>query len=223
MHHFKYSPYIVSGMFEDITYQGGFINMKKIFLIGLYLLMATTCFADKEIISEFDGNDYLGWPQVRKLSFLSGFLLANSNIISENKMAPFYCSFLFSNNYKPEEAQKIWETLFEGKKRKASFTKQEVALLLDYELIGRNQTLERYEIYGITVGQLNEGLNLFYNDFRNKQIKLFPAIFLVKKQISGTSSEEIEATIEWLRGEGKDFNKRFYLTKDGKKKYINFP
>lgn len=196
--------------------------MQKILIIGLLLLISSTGFSGKEDVGDFDGNDWEGWPEVRKLSFLSGFL-AGSNIILENKMDPFYCSLIVSNKYKPEEAQKIWETLFEGKKKKVAFSKQEVALLLDYEIVSRNQALDRYGIYGITNGQLQEGLNLFYSDFRNKQIKLFSALYLVKNQIKGTSSEEIEATIEWLRGGGRDFSKRFYFSKDGKKKYINFP
>ncbi len=95
--------------------------------------------------------------------------------------------------------------------------------MLDSDILNRNERLSPYGVYEITVGQLYEGLTLFYDDFKNKQLKLPAAIYVVKKQIKGASAEEIEAIMQWLRDDSKDFRKRFVIDKEGKKKFVAFP
>lgn len=198
--------------------------MKKLLVIAILVLLPTICYAQKEDIGDFGGNTWLTWTTVEKISFLRGFISASGYITSEASGSTYYCSLVASTEYNADKAQNVWNIYYDtGKKNKATFTRQDVSLILDSEILSRNESLSKFGIYRITVGQVNEGLNLFYNDFKNKQIKLPSAAHVVKKQIEGASSEEIEALVQWLRGGGKDFTKRYYVDKEGKKKYATFP
>ena len=52
----------------------------------------------------------------------------------------------------------------------------------------------------ITSGQLADGLDNFYSDYRNRRIKVADAIWLVTNSIVGTPHEELDKMIEsWRR------------------------
>jgi len=56
----------------------------------------------------------------------------------------------------------------------------------------------------VTNGQIVDGLDSFYADFRNRSISVNNAAWLVVNQISGTPKEQIEAMIEnWRRNSAK--------------------
>lgn len=199
--------------------------MQRLLLIVLFFsLFSHLAFAEKEDIGDFDGNSWLGWSTEKKLSFLSGFLSAAGYIVSANQDGTYYCASFTSSDYDSDKAGNAWTIFYySDKKKKATFSRREVALMLDSDIINRNERLSPYGVYGITIGQLYEGLNLFYGDFKNKQLKLPVAIYVVKKQIKGASAEEIEAIVQWLRDDSKDFRKRFFIDKEGKKKFVAFP
>jgi len=50
-----------------------------------------------------------------------------------------------------------------------------------------------------TIGQLVEGLNQFYKDFRNTKILTRDAMMVVRQQISGVPQKEIDEGLEFLR------------------------
>lgn len=52
---------------------------------------------------------------------------------------------------------------------------------------------------GMTVGQIREGVTIFYSDFRNKQIDINMAIHIVQLQVRGEKKEFIECTEESAR------------------------
>lgn len=199
--------------------------MKKLLFLGaLLFLFPVLSIAEKEDVGDFDGNNWAIWSSERKLTFLGGFLSASGYIVEESKEGLFYSKAFGLKEYDAEKSSKIWDIFYDTEKRKkASFTRSDVALLLDSQIISRNDGVSKYSIYGITTGQIFQGLNLFYEDFKNRQIKLPSAIYVIKKQITGASTEEIEALVQWLRGGGKDFSKRFYIDKEGKKKFVSFP
>ena len=85
-----------------------------------------------------------------------------------------------------------------------------------------NNQLVQYYLGKITVGQIINGLDVLYGDFKNKQIKLVYAVYIVKKQINGASSEEIEAILQYLRS-NMDSSKLYFIDKDGKKKKVDLP
>jgi hypothetical protein len=75
--------------------------------------------------------------------------------------------------------------------------------------------------HGININQLLNGLNLLYADFKNQHIPVSFAIYVAKKQIKGTPSEDIEKILLWLRSGGKDENRADYLAvKDNEGKII---
>jgi hypothetical protein len=51
----------------------------------------------------------------------------------------------------------------------------------------------------VTNGQIVDGLNEFYKDFRNRRIRVGGAIWIVVKDIAGTPKEEMEKLIESWR------------------------
>lgn len=58
------------------------------------------------------------------------------------------------------------------------------------------------EYFGnIVVGQVADGLNTLYNDFRNRSITVVNGVWIVAMQISGKPASEIEKEIEKLRRE----------------------
>lgn len=52
---------------------------------------------------------------------------------------------------------------------------------------------------GITPGQLNDGLEEFYKDFRNRRIHVGAGAHFVIAQITGMPEAELNTLIEWLR------------------------
>lgn len=85
-----------------------------------------------------------------------------------------------------------------------------------------NGQLVQYFIGNMSPGQIISGLDSLYGDFKNKQIKLIYAAYIVKKQINGASSEEIEAILQYLRS-NMDSSKLYFIDKDGKKKKVDLP
>lgn len=90
-----------------------------------------------------------------------------------------------------------------------------------------NKKLSGYVITGMTLGQLTDGIDSLYLDFKNRSIPLVFAIYVVNRQIKGTSTNDIERILLWLRTGGKWENKDKYLTvkdSEGKViKIIDFP
>lgn len=84
-----------------------------------------------------------------------------------------------------------------------------------------NSNLAGYVITGMTLGQLMDGINTLYLDFKNRSVPLVYAIYVVNKQIKGTSQDDIEKILLWLRSGGKWENKNKFLTvKDTEGKVI---
>lgn len=86
--------------------------------------------------------------------------------------------------------------------------------------------LTRLVFDNLTVGQLVDGIDSLYLDFKNRNIPFAFAIYVVRNQIIGTPQEDIERILLWLRT-GKYENKDKYLTvRDSRGvvvREINFP
>lgn len=68
----------------------------------------------------------------------------------------------------------------------------------------RQRTIESFEKYSkllsrVRVGQLDEGLDAFYTDFRNRNIAVYRALWVVIRSITGTPQDEVDRLIENLR------------------------
>lgn len=51
----------------------------------------------------------------------------------------------------------------------------------------------------VTGGQLTDGLNSFYQDYRNRRIMVYDAAWLVLNEITGTPREKLDSMIEGFR------------------------
>lgn len=57
-----------------------------------------------------------------------------------------------------------------------------------------------FDYDGIAMGQIVQGVDAFYGDFRNKQLGLTLAMEYVRDEIKGKSPEELESkVINWRR------------------------
>jgi len=61
------------------------------------------------------------------------------------------------------------------------------------------QFITAFAFDGISVGQLLDGIDLLYSDFKNRSIAVFFALYVVKKQVKGTPPEDIERILLWMR------------------------
>jgi hypothetical protein len=172
--------------------------------------------ADDNDLLGMDGNTWNRWNLLQKLYFLSGFITGTGYVVSYNlqtvepydkdKMLNLFRAYKFPDTNNPKD----------------TFSRQEVTNLLAFTKDTFNSPLYRYSIIKINNDQISDGLDSFYKDFKNRMIKLADAIYVVRKQIRGGSSEEIEAVMQFLRAD-KDVNKLFYKDKDGNMQYVPFP
>ena len=185
-------------------------------------------------VSEYDGNDWDTWDYARKLSFASGFIAGASNVISNN-----YDQFLYvedkskydENNgsdvlmklYMKQYDKDVEETKNKKIKTAKKYNIRDIANFAEYISIINNNKLSRYTITKITNGQLVEGLNQFYKNFTNKNIKVKNGFYVVRKQIQGAASEEIEAVSQHLRSPSRDLSKLKYKDSTGQIKWATFP
>jgi len=80
--------------------------------------------------------------------------------------------------------------------------------------------LQKYCLYNISVRQLVDGLDAFYQDFRNRDIKIGDAIYIVKRQIIGEDEEVIKRIIKYLKTKNPLY---MFYEKNGQIYPINFP
>ncbi len=161
--------------------------MKKIILtISCILLLCPSLYAKS--ISDNDGNDWNSWDISKKISYVKGFISA-SCFVSNNNDDDFR---LILCDPKTTVSKVLCP---DNSEREYNIRKK------------KNDVLKRYCITDISIGQLIDGLNLFYKDFRNRQIRLNLSVYIVRKQIEGAPNEEIETILLFLR---KTFKESFY-------------
>lgn len=77
---------------------------------------------------------------------------------------------------------------------------------------------QSFDFESITVGQLLDGMNTFYKDYRNLQVPLTMAMGLVRDEIRGRSEEDVQRELlSWRQCVAGDVSKCFPATKDNAK------
>lgn len=173
---------------------------------------------DTRDVDKLNGNDWRELSQVRKADFIGGFMSGSSYVIDNSKVILF-------GEYSEEKGKNILSRLFKinnAEMDKKLFSGNELILYENYYAKGRNEGLLKFHILNITSGQIRDGLDKLYEDFKNRGIKISDAIYVVMKQIRGATEEEIEAILQYLRAE-KDYKKLKYINKSGNAEYITFP
>ena len=175
-------------------------TMKQLLLgILIVILFCPPAFAGKTSLSELDGSDWQGWDEGKKVNFLSGFLLGSSYVIRQNE--PSLSKDDGSRRF-DDMRKKLSSSTDKKKKRvKNTFSKEDVILWGHYRAAMIQKGLADYAVYDITMGQLSKGMDELYKDSKNTKIRISDAVYAVKKQIKGTSQEDMERTLQYLRGD----------------------
>jgi len=108
-------------------------------------------------------------------------------------------SMQFLNKLRTEKGEKVSEFLKGSEEEEKS----------------RNSFLQRYAIYYVSARQIVEGTDILYKDFKNKGIKINDAIYVVKRQIEGTSPEDIEKILIYLRSNYENVESLITRDKNG--------
>jgi hypothetical protein len=166
--------------------------MKKITLcMVIVLLHASICLAVDDV-TEWDGNNWRQFDRTMKVMFVTGFMVGSDNIVSHHLIS--------IEGYDKEKAQSLSSKVYSLKDGEKITLSKEETLSLQYEVyFDANQSLMTYVLNGITVGQIMDGLNALYEDFKNRSIQLSDAIYIVKKQIRGAPKEDIEQILLFFR------------------------
>lgn len=94
----------------------------------------------------------------------------------------------------------------------------------DPNLAEREINLIRWATFPDDADKYVEGLDILFNDFKNRNIEISDALHVVREQIKGVPQEDIEHILLYLRSGGKD--SELLLVRDGEGniiKEIMFP
>lgn len=146
----------------------------KVATFFLLLLFAfTIAEAQNKTIRENNGTDWLSRSDSYRVGFVAGFI-AGSLLMCEETLGGL------ARQYEGEEFKKAppgirfpWQN---------AMTKSDELALVE-----------------ISVGQITDGLNIFYDDFSTRKIKVIDAIYVVKMQINGKNPDLISAQIRYLK------------------------
>jgi hypothetical protein len=68
-----------------------------------------------------------------------------------------------------------------------------------------NPTATHYDFGGVRFSQLEEGMDEFYKDFRNKGVYVTAAMFYVRDELKGKSASELQQELDvYRRGPAKN-------------------
>jgi hypothetical protein len=168
-------------------------------------------------IQEMDGIEWRGSTIAYKIGFVAGFLGGTTYIIDAFTYFPTY-----DEEKNTQLSKKIADLLAKKQSDKQAISINELFLWNHALTKNRSFLLKKYGIYEITTGQIVEGLDKLYEDFKNRRIKVQDAIYVIKKQIRGETEEEVEAVLQYLRAD-KDSEKLSYKNKTGEVVWIDFP
>lgn len=156
--------------------------MKKICTIVIILVVITGFVQGIEARSILgqNGSDWAEMSVSAKLDWLSGFIAGSVAVCDEFG----HLFFVIPRDASDSDLPMFWKELFTNHRE----------LLINYK-----EKHERLEIYGITVGQIQKGMDKLYQDYRNQKIAIVDAIYVVKMEIQGERPKLIEAQKRYLR------------------------
>lgn len=166
--------------------------MKKITLcMVIVLLHASICLAVDDI-TEWNGNNWRQLDKTTKIFYITGFTVGSYYIVDHH--------FTPMEGFDKDKAQSLSLRVYSLKDGEKITLSKEEALSLQREIyFDANQSLMTYALNGIAVGQIMDGLNALYEDFKNRSIQLSDAIYIVKKQIRGAPKQDIEQILLFFR------------------------
>jgi len=192
--------------------------MRKTLLILILILLPTVGIA--EDIVEYNGNTWRSWNFERKTYFVAGFIGGSAYTIMKNQ-------FSSSVSFDQKKASDLWiETMtpYASAQKQKIYNADDIKLIVYIEGKYMRDSLSDYLIAEISSDQIADGLDILYKDFKNRNILLMDAIYVIKKQIKGSTPEDIERILLYLRSDKKEDKHLRIKDEKGKIiKIISFP
>jgi hypothetical protein len=152
-------------------------RMKTRLVPSLVLLSILSLSAQGEVTRR-DGNSWIAMSPLEKAYYVTGFLDGTT----------------LGRNFT------VWGCLGKGSDKKA--TPEQVECVQNVG--GSFQEYFDQYIAHVTVGQLVEGLDVVYKDYRNRKILTVSAVWIVLNEIAGTPRQTIDTLIENSRQHAND-------------------
>ena len=146
--------------------------MKRIAVLWLVLLGAGIAHGEDQLPKSHEGYWWADKSDSAKVHFVAGYIEAMTRIQDELWMG---CIGTKSGGTVPAKVPP------------------------DEVLEACGQTVTRYNFGNIRFGQMSEGVDAFYKDFRNKNININLAMNYVRDQLKGKSDKELEETLAGYR------------------------
>jgi len=153
------------------------MKLKKILILCILIfsiIFISEASAEEKGVLEVDGTDWRSYPYSCRLAYIHGFI--TGGWVVENEL-----NYYISEN-------KLYYYMHRLGKRTLKLSTENY-----------NKILNRTNLAGITIAQISDGMNVFYNDFSNRKIKIVDAIYIVKMQIKGENPELIDSQIRYLK------------------------
>lgn len=202
----------------------------RIFLLIFFIYSASN--ANAIVLSEQNGNHWNQLSATSKTYYASGFIngahKAINEAISEVQIEIEYVpEYLKEKREKTLEADMgVWGNDQLGSGAQVNLKEQEGILLEPMPQLSKkiNESITKSLWLGSTpVGQYLDGIDSLYADFKNRNILINDAFYIVKKQINGSSQKEIDAILIYLRGGKTDIKKLYFKDEFGDLQYLGFP
>lgn len=153
------------------------------FIFALALALVSFSYTQGRALGEADGNDWLKGPDdLYQKYYRNGYIVG--------VMAGVYAANI--------EADKVATAIKLLENERAENKNGKPDLVMDL-LKDAQERIEGLKMIGITIGQVTDGMNVFYSEFANRRIKIFDGVFIVKMQIDGRDPDLIQAQIRYLR------------------------
>jgi hypothetical protein len=150
----------------------------------MFLIFSAFIEAQEGEVTSSDGTNWIADPEAFKIGYVSGYLSAM--FLALNQTMPGLLRVKSEDGFKKLPLSVIGAlTIAESKADSLCLPK-------------------------ITVGQIRDGLNAFYEDFSTRKVKVIDAIYVVKMQINGQNPDLIAAQVRFLKMQpisNEDFDK----------------
>lgn len=180
---------------------------KVVLTVILAMLIATGIAWDVEAtVLQTDGTDWEGKTDAERVFWVEGFLSGVAVVLIN------YRSEYFSLQDYLLLVGEAWEmfmreaegTLYSVPAEDRRGVKSTWRFSLAMTLLGVKERVwedatERLELFGVTVGQLKEGMDKLYQDYRNRGIALVDAVYIANMEVRGSRPELIDAQVRYLR------------------------
>lgn len=180
---------------------------KYLLTLSVLFLVASTGFAQSDAPAQvLAGGDWNQWRKDKKIAFVEGFV-SGSHWVASNSILP---ASLFPNETVRTRAQTIWEqaknefgkVIANPKMQlpRHEYTAADIILYGMFDGYKKNELYER-AIIKLPTQTLVDRINQLYADSVNLKVPIDGAIYLAKKIANGTSENDVNTLLPYLRGD----------------------